>query len=67
MLELLQARMGDLLILAPIVAIAMALLGWWIAVLDRDGWLTQGLTPEQHSFWTDMGYLALCPVTEVIS
>ena len=67
MLELLHARLGLLEILAPVVAVAMALLGWWIAVANRDGSLTQGLTPEQHSFWTDMGYLALSPVTEVIS
>lgn len=67
MLELLHARLGFLEILAPIVAVSMALLGWWIASVNRDGSLTRDLTPEQHSFWTDMGYLALSPVTEVIS
>ena len=67
MFALLQARLGDLLILAPVVAVLMSLLGGWIAVANRDGSLTAGLTPEQNSFWTDMGYLALSPVTEVIS
>ena len=67
MLDLLHARLGFLELLAPIAAVLMALLGLWIARVDRDGWLTKDLTPEQHSFWTDMGYLALSPVTEVIS
>lgn len=67
MFELLQERLGIVAILAPIAAVSMALLGWWVAYVNRDGALTEGLTPEQHSFWTDMGYLALIPVTEAIS
>ena len=67
MLDLLQERLGIIAILAPVTAVLLSLLSWWISVADRDGALTTGLTPEQHSFWTDMGYLALSPVTEAIS
>ena len=34
MFALLQARLGDLLILAPVVVVLMSLLGWWIAVVE---------------------------------
>jgi sterol desaturase/sphingolipid hydroxylase (fatty acid hydroxylase superfamily) len=65
--ELLHLRLGALVVVAALAAVGLPILARALIVLERSGRIRATTNPSHRSLRTDLGYLLLAPLTELLS